>query len=133
MTTRSTWPEPSALTSESSIIAATSNLLQKRFLQLYWSLSRRPYQKKIPVDCLANCYSSTTIQDVADALDDIAKEAQFSTCEAQCANFPVGSQEINDCTVDCYVNLAPEKFPITAATQAEIDEMTLDVGGPEKK
>ena len=43
------------------------------------------------------------------------------------------SQEINDCTIDCYVNLAFRKFPITAATQAEVDEMALNLEGARKE
>ena len=69
-----------------------------------------------PAGCLSACYKDTTLTNVVDALDKLASVDQLNMCSELCESFELGTKESNDCTIDCYVDFDPNRFPITSAT-----------------
>ncbi len=75
------------------------------------------------VSGLEQCLPNTTIEGVYFEFNKMSSLKEFRTCDDQCKGIPLKTQEEYDCTTDCYNQINPNKFRLTAATQPEWDEM----------
>lgn len=70
------------------------------------------------INCLEPCLKETTLEDVADGLDDIATQDEFASSQDTCEDIPVKTREDYDCRIDAYRALNPSKFRIRARSTA---------------